>query len=106
MNEVTTENSEDFSRDSAGRFRLGTRGGPGNPAARHARELRARLDEALFKACAPDRLLAVIDALLRLAEAGDVPAARLLLDRVQPADAAVDLRIKELEAAMLERAEM
>ncbi|HET6249488.1 MAG TPA: hypothetical protein VFE47_17495 [Tepidisphaeraceae bacterium] len=82
----------DGERGANGRFLPGNKGGPGNPAARYAREVRERLNDALFKTCSPDRLLALIDALLRKAEAGDVAAARLLLERIAGPPVAVDLQ--------------
>ena len=86
---------------STGRFLPGWKGGPGSPAARHARQLRERLDDALFKTCSPDRLLAAVDALLKLAEAGDVAAFRLLAERISGPPVARDVieRIEALELA-------
>jgi len=89
-------------RDSKGRFAHGNGGGPGSPQARHARQLRERLNDALFKACSPDRLLAAIDAVLKLAEAGDVAALKLLVERIAGPPVAVDIveRIEAIEAAL------
>lgn len=86
-------------RDVKGRFGPGNRGGPGSPVARHSRQLRERLNDALFKICSPDRLASAIDSCLKLAEAGDVAALRLLLDRIAGPPVAVDVleRIESLE---------
>lgn len=95
-------NGENGDRDNRGRFKTGWRGGPGNPRARAARQLRDRLDDALFKVCSPDRLVSAIDAILRRAEAGDVPALKLLLERIGglPAVTALLDRVEELERLM------
>jgi hypothetical protein len=97
MDTDTKENSEDFSRDSAGRFKLGTRGGPGSPVAKHARLLHQRLTEALHTVCDRTRLVTVIDQILRQAEAGDVQAAKLIFERIAPADLVTEERLAELE---------
>ena len=86
----------DWKRDGQGRFGPGNKGGPGaGIVARHARELAERFDEATFKVCAPDRLVAMLDAVLKRAEAGDVQAAefirRILMDRDIP------MRLERLE---------
>lgn len=96
----------DAQRGSDGRFRPGNRGGPGNPRAQHARQLRQRLDEALFKVAAPDRLVNVVDSLLKAAEAGDIAAIRLVFDRLMGpvVDAATAERIENLEQQLSERA--
>jgi hypothetical protein len=85
MDEVKNNNAVPFSngnRQPNGQFGPGNSGGPGNSRAKHVRQMRERLDNALFKVVSPDRLVEVIDSLLRLAQAGDVPAARLLLERL------------------------
>ena len=90
----------DGDRDERGRFRPGWRGGPGSPVARQARQIRERLNDALFKVCSPDRLIAAIDACLKLAEAGDVSALKLLMERISGPPIAVDVmeRLEALEA--------
>jgi hypothetical protein len=90
-------------RDTHGRFGPGNKGGPGSPVARHARELAERFDEAIFKTCSPDRLLAMLDAVLKRAEAGDIPAARLIQELI--ADRDIPLRLERLEE-LLERREL
>ncbi len=86
-------------RDAGGKFTAGNRGGPGNPRAKYARQMRERLDDCLFKAVSPDRLLAAIDAVLKLAEAGDVQALKLLMERIAGPPVASDVlqRIEDLE---------
>jgi hypothetical protein len=102
MNEIEPFGNGD--RDQRGRFRPGWKGGPGNPGAKHAFELRARLDEALFKTCSPDRLTVVVDAILRLGEVGDVAAAKLLFERIAgpPISREITERLELLEARLLE----
>jgi hypothetical protein len=85
----------EFLRNERGQFKPGTKGGPGSPVARHARETAQRFDEAIFKVCAPDRLVVMLDAVLKRAEAGDVPASefirRVCMDRDIP------MRLERLE---------
>ena len=94
----------DPDRDQRGRFRPGWRGGPGNPGAKHAVELRRRLDEALHIVCSQDRLVTTVDAILRLGEAGDVAAAKLLFERIAgpPISREITERLELLEARLLE----
>ena len=91
----------DNGRDASGRFAIGNKGGPGSPVARQARQLRERLNDALFKVCSPDRLLSAIDAVLKLAEAGDVGALKLLMERISgpPINADLAERLEALEEA-------
>ncbi len=63
-------------RDASGRFAIGNAGGPGNP---HARRI-AKLRSALLAAIKPDDLRDVVASLLVATKAGDVAAARLLLE--------------------------
>ena len=97
MSDPIANGSNGDDRDTKGRFKPGNPGGPGSPQAKHARQLRERLNDALFKVCSPDRLVNAIDACLKLAEAGDVPALRLLLERIAGPPVAADL-IERLEA--------
>jgi hypothetical protein len=62
-------------RDSNGRFAAGNSGGPGNPFARQVAGLR----QALINSITPDDFHAIAQKLLRLALAGNVQAAKLLL---------------------------
>ncbi len=68
-------------RDASGRFAPGNPGGPG--AIAHERTKRAReLRQALHDAVTPEDVAAVARALVDRAKAGDVAAARELLDRI------------------------
>jgi hypothetical protein len=68
-------------RDAGGRFAVGNSGGPG--AIAHERTKRARaLRQALHDAVTPEDMAAVARALIDKAKAGDVAAARELLDRI------------------------
>jgi hypothetical protein len=78
------DNGESADRNALGRFKPGWRGGPGSPQARHARELRERLDDALQDVCTPQRLRKAVDACLKLAEGGDIQALTLLANRLDP----------------------
>lgn len=85
-------------RDGRGRFARGNGGGPGNPMARRAGRLRAEL----YRRVTPEDLGAVIDAMLATAKAGDMTAAKELLNRLLgPADA-IDVlgRLEALEAKL------
>jgi hypothetical protein len=84
-------------RGRDGRFVRGNPGGPGNPFAGKV----AKLREAGWKAIKPAEIKAVYRKLLEMAMAGDVPAARLLLDRLLGPAVEVDLleRVEQLEAA-------
>jgi len=65
------------SRGTNGRFLPGNPGGPGNPHVHRVAELRSTFFEVVTK----QELRAVIRALLKKAKAGDIIAARELLDR-------------------------
>lgn len=99
--------SGDGDRDAGGRFKPGCKGGPGSPAARHARQLRERLNEALHKICSPDRLLNVLDALMKLAEAGDVQAIKLVCELIRGPyrDVVLNERVDEIEDVVRSRQE-
>ncbi len=64
-------------RDTNGRFAKGNSGGPGNPHAARVAALRAVMMEAVTE----DDLRKIVAALIEKAQAGDVVAARELLDR-------------------------
>jgi hypothetical protein len=87
----------DNGRDEKGRFRPGNTLGRGNPHAAHV----ARLRSALLDAVEPGDLEAVVVTLCRLAREGDVPAAKLLMDRLLGPPVPVDLiaRIEALETS-------
>ena len=79
-------------------FKTGNPGGPGNPFAARAGRIRA----ALLEAVTDDDVAEVVAALVREAKAGNVPAARVLLDRTLGPPVAADL-LERLEA--VERAQ-
>ena len=60
--------------DAKGHFARGNKGGPGNPFARQVVQLRKRIVEAL----GTERFDRVLEAVIVKAEAGDIPAAKLL----------------------------
>ena len=64
-------------RQSGGRFAKGNAGGPGNPHARRVAELRA----ALLERIADGDLRDIVEMLLSKAKAGDIAAAKEVLDR-------------------------
>jgi hypothetical protein len=59
----------------AGRFRPGNKGGPGNPFARQVAEIRKLLPNTV----PGERLAKIVLAMVDKAEAGDVAAAKLVL---------------------------
>jgi hypothetical protein len=63
-------------RDTAGRFLKGNPGGPGNPYAKQVAALKA----ALFEALTREDIQAVVRRMIGEALAGNVAAARLLLE--------------------------
>ena len=83
-------------RDTKGRFTKGNSGGPGNPHARQAAQLRA----TLLKAVTAKDLREVVEAMLRQAKQGNIAAAKLLLDRTLGPPVEIDLlaRLEALEA--------
>lgn len=86
-------------RGPGGRFAPGNPGGPGNPYAGKV----AKLREAGWKAIKPAEVKAVFRKMLDLALAGEVAAARLLLDRLIGPGVEADLleRLEALENAIL-----
>ena len=60
--------------DAKGHFAPGNKGGPGNPFARQVGQLRKKILEAL----GTERFDRVLEAVIVKAEAGDIPAAKLL----------------------------
>ncbi len=68
---------ENGGRDKRGRFVTGCAGCPGNPHLKHL----ASLQNAVREAVTPEALGRVLRKLVTLAQAGDVHAARVLLDR-------------------------
>lgn len=80
-------------RAGAGRFAKGNPGGPGNPHAKRAQEMR----KAFYAAVSDEDLAEVVRALIREAKAGDVQAAREVLDRCLGKPEALDM-IERLDA--------
>src|SRR5215471_10232735 len=82
-------------RDNAGRFCKGNPGGPGNPHARYAAELR----KAFAEEVKPEDLRKLARALVEKAQAGDCAAARLVLSYSlgKPLEGADTDRLDELE---------
>ena len=89
-------------REPTGRFTSGNSFGKGNPHAVRAQKLRS----ALFEAVSEEDLRAVVQALVTEAKAGNVQAAREVLDRTLGKPEAIDLlvRLEELEASLEARA--
>lgn len=81
---------------TTGRFAKGWRGGKGNPLAGKVAKLRA----AMINAVSASDLRDVIRAMIAQAKAGDVAAARELLDRLLGKPVEMDLleRLDELES--------
>jgi hypothetical protein len=79
-------------RPANGRFTLGNKGGPGNPFARQVAEYRKRIHSAV----PGERLTNIVLALVEKAEAGDVAAAKLVLQYTagKPAEAVDPDRIE------------
>ncbi len=70
---------DDNGREAAtGRFAAGNTFGQGNPHHRRVAELRS----ALLDAISPEDLRAIVEQLVQKAKAGDVAAAREVLDRI------------------------
>lgn len=84
-------------RAAGGRFAPGNAGGPGNPYARAIGQLRS----ALLAAVTPDDIQAIIAGLVEEARAGNVAAAREVLDRClgRPVEADLLIRLEALEEA-------
>jgi hypothetical protein len=85
--ESPSTNGSKRTRAPNGRFLVGNPGGPGNPFAGKV----AKLREAGWKSVKPAEVRKVYRKLLDLALSGDVPAARLLLDRLLGPVEAVDV---------------
>lgn len=86
-------------RDARGRFAAGNAGGPGNPQAKKTAALRA----SLLTSVTIKDLRDVVKALIREAKAGDVAAARELLDRTigKPATSVEIGRIGDSQAGVI-----
>ena len=103
MESDTVPTASNGGRGPRGQFGLGNQFAKGNPIARKAQQLRA----GLMRAVTAGDLRAVVRKLIDLAKAGDVQAARLVLDRTLGPPVEVDLieRLENLEAAVLGRKE-
>ena len=87
-------------RDERGRFLPGNPGGPGRPP--NTREHRA----AMVQAVTPKDIAAIMQALVDRAKAGDVQAAKIVLERFfgRPADGDLLERVEALEVMADEKA--
>jgi hypothetical protein len=96
---VTDSNGANGGRDRGGRFTAGNAGGPGNPRLKALAAHQAAIAEALT----PEQVAEVVRALHARAVAGDVLAARALLERIagRPADAPVLVRVGDVQAEQL-----
>lgn len=99
--EVPSPNGANGDRNSRGRFVKGNAGGPGNPYGQKVAQLRS----ALFLAVSAADLRAVVKKLVHLAKAGDVHAAKVVLDRLLGPPVELDLleRLERLEVAVADR---
>lgn len=88
-------------RDLAGRFLPGNRGGPGNPLAKRVAALRG----AMLDAVSEEDIRAIVGKLVELAKAGNVPAAKEVLDRCVGRTLEADLleRLEQLEEVLVTR---
>ena len=79
-------------RAPQGRFALGNKGGPGNPFARQVAEIR----KLLLNTVPGERLAKIVLAMVEKAEAGDVAAAKLILQYTvgKPAEAVEPDRVE------------
>src|SRR5689334_4555013 len=98
--ETAPSPTADNGRLEDGRFGPGNKVAKGNPHARRVAELRS----AMLKAVTADDMQTVIAAMLKHAKAGNVPAAKVLLERVLGPPEALDLigRLDALEQRVVE----
>ncbi|MCH8151440.1 MAG: hypothetical protein IH830_03590 [Planctomycetes bacterium] len=87
--------------DRRGRFQRGNKAAKGNPHAQRVGRLRSALLEAVDEAA----IRRVVEALIKEAEGGNVPAVRELLDRCigKPHETDLIERIERLEATLVEK---
>ena len=90
-------------RDGRGRFAKGNPGGPGNPLAQHASNMR----RAAMDAIGPEHVTAILRKVAKRALEGDLKAARIVLDRVlgrpreEPEEGSpIDMQLPRLGTAM------
>jgi hypothetical protein len=88
--------------DARGRFTLGNKAARGNPMNRRAQEIRVVLLEKMT----PEVAGRIADRLIAMAEGGDLPAIRELLDRCIGKPIASDIaeRLDNIETALAEKA--
>ncbi len=72
-----SRNGPNGGRDAQGQFAKGWKGGPGNPHAKKVGQLRS----ALLDAVTVEDMRAIVRKLIELAKAGNIQAAREVLDR-------------------------
>lgn len=91
-------NGDNGGRTARGTFAKGNAGGPGNP---HAKRV-ARLRSALMRAVTPDDIKGIVRKLIDMARAGDVAAAREVLQRVlgPPVPLSFEERLARIESAL------
>ncbi len=78
MQESPSPNGRNGQRDARGRFAKGNKGGPGNPYARQVANVRSLILEMVSE----EDLRSVIKSLITSAQAGNIQAARELLNRL------------------------
>jgi len=88
-------------RDSNGRFAAGNTGGPGNPHVKRTSELRV----ALLNAVSTEDVEKIVQAIVKNAKAGNLVAAREVLDRTigRPSQTDIVARLESLEQAFYEK---
>ena len=93
-----SQNGPNGDRDTRGRFVKGNPGGPGNPLAKKANQLRVALSRAVTVA----DVRAIAKRMIEAALGGDVQAAKLILDRAIGPSVEWDLieRLETLEASL------
>lgn len=87
-------------RDPQGRFLPGCKGGPGRTPSASVHEHRA----ALVEAVSPQDIADIVGMLVAQAKAGDLTAARIVLERVlgKPVEGDLLERVETLERALLD----
>ena len=95
QNQNAPEQTTPEERDTKGRFTAGNRIGKGRRIGSRVNKLR----RAMLEAVTPDDIREIISVLVGLAKAGDLTAAKIVLDRVLGSPVPIDLivRLDELE---------